>query len=92
MGDENTDLGDFDMATRKAPQSQADFNDYLASELRTLKTAHETLKADVAEIVEILRMAKTFFKVANFLGSLLKYVIGIGVTAIALYNALKSLK
>lgn len=80
------------MSTRSAPQTQEDFNDYVAAQLRALQAAQEQLRSDTAEIVEILRMAKTFFRVVNWIGRVLKFAIGLAASAYALYSTLKAIK
>ena len=87
-----SESGERQMATRTEPQSQGDFNDYVAAELRELKQGHATLKASTDEIVDILRMAKTFFRMANFFGVAMKWLAGIIAAGVVIYNALRGHK
>lgn len=84
--------GETQMATRSTPQAQGDFNDYVAGELRELKLGHAELKLATEEIVDILRMAKTFFRMANFFGQGLKWAAGTVGAFLVIYNAWRGLK
>ncbi len=45
--------------------------------------------ADTAEVLEILRLGKSFFKVIGHLGSLIKWATAVGAPVVAFYYAIK---
>lgn len=47
------------------------------------------MRAEVSEVLEILRMGKSFFKVIGHLGSLIKWAAAVGAPIVAFYYALK---
>ncbi|MDD3965331.1 MAG: hypothetical protein PHD99_04785 [Candidatus Moranbacteria bacterium] len=46
------------------------------------------IEKDLAEVLDILRMGKSFFKAAGYFGVAVKWVVGIAVPLVSLYYAL----
>lgn len=49
----------------------------------------KTNTEDTAEVLEILRLGKSFFKVIGHLGSFIKWATAVGAPVVAFYYALK---
>lgn len=45
--------------------------------------------ADTTEVLEILRLGKSFFKLAGYVGSLIKWSAAVGAPVVAFYYAIK---
>ena len=48
-----------------------------------------TNSADTAEVLEIIRLGKSFFKLVGHLGSFIKWATAIGAPVVAFYYAIK---
>lgn len=77
-------------------RTQEEFNDFAATKLRSLDEQHKEMKTKLEEntkltqeVVNILRMAKTFFTVVNGFGVLIKWTAGLVVAIFTLYRIWK---
>lgn len=54
-----------------------------------LEEGFAEMQHDVAEVLEILRMGKSFFKVVGYFGTFVKWVTAVGAPIVAIYFAVK---
>jgi len=57
---------------------------------QAMKVEQSEMRAEVSEVLEILRLGKSFFKVIGHLGSLIKWAAAVGAPVVAFYYALKA--
>lgn len=53
------------------------------------ESAIDGTRKDMAEVLEIIMLAKSFFRVAGFMGSAIKWAASVGTPVVAFYFALK---
>ena len=78
-------------------QVEKRMEDRMQSELKLGKERMDSIEAkidanskDTAEVLDIMRMGKSFFKVIGHIGSFIKWVAAIGAPVVAFYLALKA--
>jgi len=50
----------------------------------------ETMQSDVSEVLEILKLGRSFFKLAGYLGAFVKWATPIGAAAWSIYQIFKN--
>lgn len=87
------------METGAAVRTQDEFNHYIAEKLRFLEAQHADVQirllhntALTREVLDILIMAKSFFKVANWFGMAVKWTAGVVAGLFALWQIWKGHK
>ena len=91
--DANTDMQE---AYRSLADVESRMEDKMRAELKVgsermdrIETKLDNNCSDTAEVLEILRLGKSFFKVIGYVGSFIKWVAAIGAPVVAFYFALK---
>lgn len=55
-----------------------------------IEATQAAMSAEISEVLEILRMGKSFFKVAGYFGDFVKWLIPIGASMVSLYYMFKN--
>ena len=56
---------------------------------QTMRAEQSEMRAEVSEVLEILRLGKSFFKLAGYVGSFVKWSVAIAAPLVAFYWSLK---
>ena len=57
---------------------------------QAMSAKQTAMSAEISEVLEILRMGKSFFKVAGYFGDFVKWLIPIGASMVSLYYMFKN--
>lgn len=57
-----------------------------------IEASVQATRTDIAEVLEILYLAKSAIKIAGYIGSLVKWTAGIGAPIIAIYFSFRGVK
>jgi hypothetical protein len=60
-----------------------------AVRMDALETQITAIRTDVEEVLDILRLGKSFFRLAGYVGSFVKWSVAIGAPVVAFYWTLK---
>lgn len=57
---------------------------------QAMSTEQTAMRAEVGEVLEILRMGKSFFKLAGYVGALVRWAAPIGAACWSIYQLVKN--
>ena len=87
---------DMPQRRRKAdtdPLGPQDIEDRLldgSNRMDTIEQSVRDIRADVSEVLDIVRLGKSFFRLAGHFGAFLKWATAIGAPLVAMWIAFKS--